>query len=187
MCTQDCLDFVKDALDIGDVIGKRILEVGAYNVNGSARTWIEALKPDLYLGVDIRPGLGVDSLCDAVELVNRFGAETFDGIVSTETLEHILDWRTAIQQMKTVLAPGGWLLITTRSPSFPYHEFPADFWRFTPSTMVDALEDFHVELLRPDPGNPGVFVFARKPMEWEAKDIGAVDAAPVEKPHDTEK
>jgi len=181
VCTQDCLEFVKVALSRVVVVGKRILEVGAYDVNGSARPWVEAMKPDLYLGVDIRSGPGVDSLCDAVDLVSRFGAESFDGVISTEALEHISDWRTALYQMKAALKPGGWLLVTTRSPGFPYHEFPGDFWRFTPHTLHDALDDFDIDLLIVDPGNPGVFAFARKPLKWDAKDMSAIDAVLVER------
>jgi hypothetical protein len=39
-----------------DVKGKRVLEVGAYNVNGSMREYCLNFKPSEYIGVDLTAG-----------------------------------------------------------------------------------------------------------------------------------
>lgn len=45
---------------------------------------IVALGPAEYVGIDIRPGPGVDVLCEAGDLVERFGGNAFD-LVSTRS------------------------------------------------------------------------------------------------------
>lgn len=166
MCTRTCLEFVATHLSEQEVRGRRVIEVGARNVNGSARGLIEACRPASYLGVDIESGPGVDEICDATGLVDRFGPATFDILISTELLEHVRDWKTVISQFKRVLKPRGVLLITTRSPGFPYHAFPADFWRYEVSDLRTVFSDFSIETLESDPLSPGVFLKAIKPIEF---------------------
>jgi SAM-dependent methyltransferase len=123
------------------------------------------------VGVDIEDGPGVDEICDASELVSRFGAEQFDVVLSTELLEHVHDWRQAVGQMKEVLRPGGMLLITTRSKGFGVHAYPYDYWRYEPDDMRRIFGDLEIESLERDPTRPGVFLRARKPRGFEAADL----------------
>ena len=125
------LDFIRSSLPIGEVAGRSVLEVGSLNFNGSARTVLTQHGPSTYVGVDLYPGNGVDRVVSVNFLVDVFGEKAFDVVVSTEMLEHVQDWRWAIAQLKRVTAPGGLLLVTTRSPGFHYHGYPHDFWRFT--------------------------------------------------------
>src|SRR2546426_6948724 len=118
MCHSGCIEFAASRLSAEEVNDRDVLEVGSRDVNGSVRTVIEALGPASYLGVDIEEGPGVDVLCDATNLVSRFGQERFDVVISTELLEHVCDWRSVIGEMKSVLRTGGVLLITTRSKGF---------------------------------------------------------------------
>jgi len=85
-----------------DVEGKRVIEVGSFDVNGSLRPIIEAYSPGEYTGVDIMAGPGVDILCDAAHLIEKFGPESFDAVISTEMIEHVRDWKTAIHNLKGV-------------------------------------------------------------------------------------
>ena len=82
MCHTSCLVFANE-LTVSDVAGKRVLDVGSYDVNGSVRDGIEMLGCAEYIGVDMRDGPGVDEVCDTVKLVERFGVESFDIIIST--------------------------------------------------------------------------------------------------------
>jgi len=92
---------------------KRILEVGSRYVNGSVRPLIEKFfNPKEYIGVDIEKGKFVDVVCDAENLVDYFGRETFDVVISTELLEHVKDWRKVINNMKEVLKPNGYIYIS---------------------------------------------------------------------------
>lgn len=144
------------------------------DLNGSARPHLETLRPAGYVGVDIAPGPRVDVVCDAADLVERFGPEAFDVVVSTEMVEHVRDWRRAFDQMKEVLRPGGLLVVTTRSPGFKVHGYPYDFWRFTPDDMRVIFADFTELRVEDDEIGPGVFVVASKPDGWEPADLSAV-------------
>src|SRR6266576_6160414 len=54
------MEFGQRVLGETDVRDRAVLEVGARDVNGSLRPWIESLQPASYFGVDIVPGTGVD-------------------------------------------------------------------------------------------------------------------------------
>lgn len=173
MCNPACLDFVKQVIAPKDVKGKAVLEVGARNVNGSARSFVEAMRPRRYVGTDIVAGNGVDQLCSATALVDVFGEISFDVLISTEAMEHIEDWRAAIHNFKAVLKPGGLLILTTRSWGFPYHEYPGDFWRYEIADMQALFADCEIVTLESDPSEPGVFLKARKPVDFVEADLSA--------------
>jgi SAM-dependent methyltransferase len=170
MCTRTCLEFVRAHICEEGVRGRKVLEVGSRDVNGSARPIVEAFGPASYIGVDIEPGPGVDEICDATRLVDRFGRSAFDMLISTELLEHVREWRRVISQFKQVLKPGGMVVLTTRSPGFHYHAYPADFWRYEVPDMRAIFSDFTIEALDSDPLSPGVFVKARKPVAFIEND-----------------
>jgi SAM-dependent methyltransferase len=175
LCTANCLSFVGRHLTAHDVEGKRIIEVGAYDVNGSARSLVEALGPKSYLGVDIESGPGVDVVCPAEEVAQRFGAGAFDVVLTTEMLEHVRDWQEVVHNLKQTLAPGGVLIITTRSEGFPYHPYPADYWRYGRSDMRMIFADCLIEAMEDEgPEDPGIFVRARKPNDFVEVDLSGV-------------
>jgi SAM-dependent methyltransferase len=167
MCHQSCIDFVATQLSDDEVRGSAVLEVGSRDVNGSVRPLVERAAPATYVGVDIEQGPGVDEVCDVSDLVSRFGREQFDVVLSTELLEHVRDWRRAVNQMKEVLRPGGTLVITTRSRGFGLHAYPHDYWRYEPDDMKRIFGDLTIESLERDPTRPGVFLKARKPQAFE--------------------
>jgi SAM-dependent methyltransferase len=171
LCNQACIDFGRDSLKEEDVRGKSVIEVGSLNVNGSLRPIVEALHPASYVGVDIRMGPGVDQICNVLGLLDHFGYEKFDLLISTEMLEHVKDWQKAISNLKNVLKPDGVLLITTRSKGFRYHEFPYDFWRYEKSDMKAIFSDFIIEVIKKDHLRPGIFVKAKKPPHYIEKDL----------------
>lgn len=166
------LDFVAKVLTRERVYNAGVLEVGSYDVNGSVRPYLESLRPKRYLGVDAASGPSVDRVVDCEELAAEVGRGAWQIVVSTEMLEHVRDWKTCIEQLAEVTAPGGLLLITTRSPGFPYHPFPEDHWRFTVDDMKQILSALGLETVTveddPGIGCPGVFALARKPVNWVA-------------------
>jgi 2-polyprenyl-3-methyl-5-hydroxy-6-metoxy-1,4-benzoquinol methylase len=82
----------------------------------------------------------------AERLVDYFGPESFDVVISTEVIEHVFDWRLIINNIiKSVLRRGGFIYLTTRSRDFPYHAHSHDHWRYETSDMVEIFRDFDNE------------------------------------------
>ena len=143
-----------------------MLEIGSGgNEFGFNKLHLKSLHPLSYVGTDIVASSGVDTVCHICELENKYGPDSFDVIVSTEVMEHIRDWKSAIHQIKTVLRPCGIIVLTTRSLGYPYHRGTSgDFWRFEQDEMGRIFDDFNILALQRDLGTmPGVFIFAAKP------------------------
>ena len=174
MCNVSGVVFGATALRPEDLRGKRVIEVGSLDVNGSLRPILESWQPASYLGVDVSAGPGVDLVCPCEELVARLGPEGYDVVISTEMLEHVRDWRQAISQLKGVCAPGGLILLSTRSLGFPYHGYPYDFWRFDLADMRAIFADCEILVLQADPQDPGVFVLVRKPETFSEADLSGL-------------
>lgn len=118
-------------------IGDLILDLGC----GNARDIREFLNCACHsVGVDISPGMlldgqrriaahsgpGTADLLTGDALILPFASNTFDKVVSSEVIEHIPSWQTALTEMVRVLKPGGTLVITT-----PNIEGIYGFWHRT--------------------------------------------------------
>ena len=162
MCSTWGRNFCRQ-LPEGSVKGKRVLEVGAVDVNGSCRPWVVSQLPAQYLGTDMQPGPNVDLVCTGEELPSRVGPRSQDLVICTEVLEHVEDWFTFIVMVWCVIENGGVLLLTTRSPGFPLHNYPDDWWRFTVKDMLEIFKDQEILTVTADPtSDPGVGVIVRK-------------------------
>jgi SAM-dependent methyltransferase len=171
MCNFACVYFVATRLSNQDVAGKRILEIGSLDFNGSARRCIEFWQPAEYVGVDIEEGPGVDVVCDAENLLDTFSEESFDVVFSTELLEHVLNPKMVISNMKRLCKRKGTILLTTRSRGFMFHPYPRDFWRFELSDMRSIFSDCEITDLEKDDSEPGVFVKVKKPGNFVERDL----------------
>jgi len=174
MCHVSCVIFGASNLSKEEIQGKRVIELGSYDVNGSLRTYVKSLNPSEYIGVDIKKGPGVDIVCDAENIVDKFGKEAFDVVISTELLEHVRNWRKVISNIKNICKLNGLILITTRSIGFPYHGYPYDFWRYEVEDMKQICSDLEILVLKKDPEVPGVFIKAKKPSKFNEKDLSEI-------------
>jgi SAM-dependent methyltransferase len=174
MCSTTVIEFGKANILPSEVTGKVIIEVGSRDVNGSLRSDLENFKPLKYLGVDMMEGKGVDDICDVTQLVARYGKNNYDLVVSTELMEHVREWRTAISNLKNIIKPDGVILLTTRSKGFNYHGFPYDFWRYEIEDIKQIFSDFIIEKLESDTYAPGILLKARKPSEFKEKALDPI-------------
>jgi len=171
MCHMSCIVFGVRNLFREEIENKRIIEVGSKDVNGSLRPFLETMHPREYIGVDIETGPGVDIICQAEDLLAKFGKESFDVVVSTELLEHVRNWRGIISNIKHICRTGGIILITTRSLGFPYHGYPYDFWRYEKQDLLEIFSDFTIEKIEKDKSAPGIFLKVKKPSRFNEKDL----------------
>lgn len=162
MCSTWGRNFCRQ-LPEGSVKDKRVLEVGAVDVNGSCRPWILQQLPAAYVGTDMQPGPNVDIVCRGEDLPEAVGSESQDLVVCTEVLEHVEGWFHFLESIWITIRTGGILLLTTRSPGFPIHNYPSDYWRFTVRNMMEIFGEQELLTVTADPtSDPGVGVIVRK-------------------------
>lgn len=183
MCNAWCRGFVEKTVPQWPAT-PAVLEVGSRNVNGSVRDILAPLV-SRYVGCDLEAGEGVDVVADATRLTETFPPDSFDVVVSTEMIEHVPDWPAAWAQMMGVLRDGGLLILSTRSPGFPAHDFPGVFWRFTAQDLYQILDGV-ADVLLIDHDNTlgyacGIGVVARKlgAVDWPAWRTRLTGAVPV--------
>ena len=171
MCSKTCISFGMRNLTLSEVRGKKIIEIGSLDVNGSLRSYIESLNPEKYIGIDMKEGKNVDVICNAENILEVFGKESFDVVLTTETIEHVKDWRKVISQIKNICKKEGIILITTRSKGFAFHEHPNDYWRYELRDIGHIFSDCVVERIEKDTTHPGVFIKIKKPSNFTENNL----------------
>lgn len=163
--------FAAKHLSPGIVDGKRVLDVGSSDYNGSMRPLIEHWKCSEYLGIDMEPGPGVDLVLNADDMLERFGPDSFDLVICLEMMEHTRYWRKSLHNIKGVCKPGGTVLMTAPARGYAYHAIHADFWRYQPEDFAAMFADFEDVQTEYDAQGPGSFVAARKPLAFREADL----------------
>jgi SAM-dependent methyltransferase len=157
--------FVTGVVDKLDVSQLTVVELGSYDVNGSVRPLFAGCAG--YIGVDLRPGPGVDVVGDAATWGEP---EHCDVVVTTETLEHTPAAREIVANAARLLRPGGWVIVTAASPARTPHgvdggQVGAEFYAGVSAAqllawLIDAGLD--PEQVREADGGD-VYALARKP------------------------
>ncbi|MBI4626994.1 MAG: hypothetical protein HY736_27700 [Verrucomicrobia bacterium] len=135
--------------------GGTVLELGAHARSALTR------RPDIpahldYLGLDVLAGPDGNSAGDAHRLADLLGSRRFVAAMSFSVFEHLaMPWKVALE-LNRVLAPGG-LVFTQTHQTWPMHEEPWDFWRFSRhswQTIFNTATGFEVlEAVSGDPAH----------------------------------
>lgn len=153
-----------------DKLQGNVLEIGSLDVNGGIRD----IVPNV-VGVDMRKGRGVDLVCPVEDLGKHFRKRSFDACVSTETLEHVKDWKAFVRTTWDMVKENGWLVITMASKHKGKHSYPDDYWRLESEQIAKIYPTAEVFEL----GKPG-----KKPTSigWAVQkkgELGSLDIEPI--------
>lgn len=103
----EAYQFVQQTVADISMRGKKVLEIGSYNINGSVRPLFSGAAE--YVGIDPRMGPGVDLTFAAADYD---GEQRFHIVVCCETLEHAPDPEGVIGCAERALKPGGLFILT---------------------------------------------------------------------------
>ena len=138
-------DFIKICSETLSII-EPIYEFGAFQVKGRG---VDAnlrpyFKDKKYVGTDMRKGIGVDLILD-LHNINLKSGSVGTALVM-DTIEHVEFIRKAINEVYRVLKEKG-ILIMSSAMNFPIHNFPNDYWRFTPEAFKSLLKNFEMSFV----------------------------------------
>ena len=114
-----------------------VLEVGSRLTHDTA-TWAlyRGKDNEKWIGIDMQGGCNVDIVMDVEALT--FKDDTFNACLCSEVFEHVAGPAKALREIYRVLKKGGNVLITTMF-AFPIHNYPSDYWRFSPEGLALLL------------------------------------------------
>lgn len=120
----------------------KLLDIGCGN-----KPYLDVVTPYItdYIGCDI-----VQSSKNCVDILSPANNiplqnETFDTVISTQTIEHVEDHQGLVNEAYRLLVPGGAFILS--GPMYwPLHEEPYDFFRFTKHGFVYILENAGFEI-----------------------------------------
>jgi cyclopropane fatty-acyl-phospholipid synthase-like methyltransferase len=120
-------------LEVGDIAGRRVLEIGCGRGELACRLAMMTAGPRRLIAADFAESavhLGqkraaarsvshVSWLVASMQEIPMADA-SFDTIISCETIEHVPEPRQAVEELKRVLTPGGRLFLTTPNYLGPF-------------------------------------------------------------------
>lgn len=142
-----------------------VLEIGSYDVNGTARDFF--MNAARYVGVDKVPGPGVDVVANAGD--TSFTPLEFDTLVYLSVFEHDPEWAAHFAHNLQWIRPGGLIIVgwgaegNLRHDPEPWALVPhQDFIERARAWPIEILDSFF-EAKRFVPDCPGAFdLLARK-------------------------
>jgi len=105
---------------------RRIVDLGAYDVNGSLRN--VAPRGAAYVGLDLEAGPGVDIVLPPEAPIPLPDGDC-DMTVSSSALEHDGFFWNTFMELVRITKPGGYIYINAPSNGY-FHRYPHDNWRF---------------------------------------------------------
>lgn len=133
-------NLLSDLVELVD-LPEPIVEFGSLQVEpGAQDADVRPLFADRdFTGTDLRPGPGVDRVEDLRSLT--YGDGEVGTAICLDTLEHCEDPPAACRELHRVLRDGGVCVISSVM-LFPIHNYPGDFFRFTPDGLRSMLGGF---------------------------------------------
>lgn len=128
-------------VSISFTIREPIYEFGSFLVPGQETVGnLRSLFPQKeFVGCDIRHGPGVDKILNLHNI--DAPAESVGTVICLNTLEHVEYPFAALGEIHRILKPDGMAIISAPM-NFAIHDYPSDYWRFTPEGFKSLLQPF---------------------------------------------
>ena len=151
----------------------KVLELGSRARSGIARKNL-VIEPNSHVGIDIKAGPGVDIIGDAHELSSFVAEKSCIAVFSISVFEHLLmPWKVAVE-LNRVLQHGGLVMVATHQ-SWPLHDQPWDFWRFSDQSWRALFNaDTGFEVIDTALGSPASVV-----PHWTSPSTHGLDQRPA--------
>jgi SAM-dependent methyltransferase len=122
-----------------------VVEIGSLLVDDSMKGFdVRSLFPEkIFFGIDLRGGPRVDIRGDIEGL--PFPPNSIGTLLCLDTIEHVWDVHAAFQEVDRILKKDGVALITSVF-NFKIHNYPHDFWRFTPEALDRFTRTFQYKI-----------------------------------------
>ncbi|MCD4706706.1 MAG: methyltransferase domain-containing protein [Candidatus Sabulitectum sp.] len=134
---KDFVNIVSESLPIIEPI----YEFGSLQVPG--QVGFADLRPLFgnreYAGCDMQEGPGVDKVLNLHSI--DLPSESVGEVLCFDTLEHVEYPRKALDEIYRILKPDG-IAVISSVMNFPIHDYPYDYWRFTPEAFKSLLNPF---------------------------------------------
>jgi SAM-dependent methyltransferase len=91
--------------------------------------------------LDITDSTGPDVVADITRFNSHIPDESYDALMCTEVLEHVVDPFAAIRELRRIVKVGGYILFTTPLNARIHGPVP-DCWRFTEFGLKVLFRDF---------------------------------------------
>lgn len=118
-----------------------VIDIGASHA--PYRNWIPHKK---HIAMDTVASDSTNILGDIHKLPIRAAAA--DNVLATEVLEHCHSPHDAVEEIRRILRPGGFCVLTTRF-IHQYHPDPHDYFRFTNDGLAHLFREFSEVTIRP--------------------------------------
>ncbi len=135
-------DFIELAANTLNLKGP-IYEFGSYQVEeqgdfGNLRPYFPKKE---FVGCDMREGPGVDKILNLHKI--DLPSNSVGTVLIMDTLEHVEYPHKALDEIYRILKPDG-IVIMSSVMNFPIHDYPYDYWRFTPEAFRSLLKKFQI-------------------------------------------
>lgn len=91
--------------------------------------------------LDITESTCPDVIADITQFNSHISDESYDALMCTEVLEHVVDPFAAIRELRRIVKAGGYILFTTPLNARIHGPIP-DCWRFTEFGLQVLFRDF---------------------------------------------
>lgn len=126
---------------------RKLLDVGGRRVAPHDLSYRSVVRAEQYVGVDMQPGVCVDTVARAEAL--PFSDGVFDAVLCGQVLEHVRNPFKIVEEIARVLRRGGKALLVAPQV-WRVHRYPIDTFRYNPDGMAALIEETGMRVLEVD-------------------------------------